>query len=88
MSRPVPDSICHKAACRPRAFRGTDAKEFPSMRTLRDVVCSAEWLDSEPGDLVVRAKQVAAESDRLLDDFRVQGGSRELLKGRLAVVIP
>jgi hypothetical protein len=58
------------------------------MRTLRDVVCSAEWLDSEPGDLVVRAKQVAAESDRLLDDFRVQGGSRELLKGRLAVVIP
>lgn len=55
---------------------------------LRDVVCFTERLDAEAGDLVVRATRVAALAGRLLYDFRVEGGGRELLKGRLAVVIP
>jgi predicted hotdog family 3-hydroxylacyl-ACP dehydratase len=58
------------------------------LAAVRDVVCSAERLDRESGDLVVRAKQVAAQSGRLLYDFRVEAGGRELLKGRLAVVVP
>ena len=58
------------------------------LAALRDVVCSADRLDTEAGDLVVRATQVAAEAGRLLYDFRVEAGGRELLKGRLAVVIP
>jgi predicted hotdog family 3-hydroxylacyl-ACP dehydratase len=54
---------------------------------VRDVVCRTERLDLERGDLTVRATKVAAESGRLLYDFRIEGGGRELLKGRLSVVV-
>ena len=54
---------------------------------LRNVECFAERLDDGVGDLTVHAKQVAAESGRLLYDFRVEGGGRELLRGRLSVVV-
>jgi predicted hotdog family 3-hydroxylacyl-ACP dehydratase len=57
------------------------------LAALRDVICSVERLDLEKDDLVVRANQVAAESGRLLYDFRVESGGRELLKGRLSVVL-
>lgn len=56
------------------------------LAALRDVVCRIERLDLEPGDLTVRATKVAAEGGRLLYDFRIEGGGRELLKGRLSVV--
>jgi predicted hotdog family 3-hydroxylacyl-ACP dehydratase len=54
---------------------------------VRDVTCLAERLDTEPGDLTVRATKVAAEGGRLLYDFRIEGGGRKLLKGRLSVVL-
>ena len=54
---------------------------------LRDVVCSVERLDSEGDDLVVGATRLAAESGRLLYDFRIVAGGRELLRGRLSVVL-
>ena len=54
---------------------------------LRDIVCAVEALDRESDDLVVRATRVAAESGRLLYDFRIDAGSRELLRGRLSVVL-
>jgi predicted hotdog family 3-hydroxylacyl-ACP dehydratase len=57
------------------------------LAALRDVVCLVERLDTEPGDLTVRATKVAAESGRLLYDFRIDSGGRELLKGRLSVVL-
>ena len=57
------------------------------LAALRDVECFVERLDTEPGDLVVRATRVTAESGRLLYDFRVESGGRELLKGRLSVVL-
>ena len=57
------------------------------LAALRDLVCSVERLDDEPDDLVVRATRVAAESGRLLYDFRIEAGGRELLKGRLSVVL-
>jgi predicted hotdog family 3-hydroxylacyl-ACP dehydratase len=57
------------------------------LAALRDVVCSVEGLDSESDDLVVRATRMAAESGRLLYDFRIHAGSRELLRGRLSVVL-
>lgn len=57
------------------------------LAALRDIICSVERLDTEPGDLVVRATQVAAESGRLLYDFRIESGGRELLRGRLSVVL-
>jgi predicted hotdog family 3-hydroxylacyl-ACP dehydratase len=57
------------------------------LAALRDVACSVERLDTESGDLTVRATKVAAEGGRLLYDFRIEGGGRELLKGRLSVVV-
>ena len=57
------------------------------LAALRDVVCSIERLDTQDGDLVVRTTRVAAESGRLLYDFRIEAGGRELLKGRLSVVL-
>jgi predicted hotdog family 3-hydroxylacyl-ACP dehydratase len=57
------------------------------LAALRDVVCSVERLDTEGDDLVVRTTRVAAESGRLLYDFRIEAGGRELLKGRLSVVL-
>jgi predicted hotdog family 3-hydroxylacyl-ACP dehydratase len=57
------------------------------LAALRDVACRVERLDTEPGDLIVRATKLAAESGRLLYDFRVESGGRELLKGRLSVVL-
>ena len=57
------------------------------LAALRDVICSVERLDIEKGDLVVHANQVAAESGRLLYDFRIESGGRELLRGRLSVVL-
>jgi predicted hotdog family 3-hydroxylacyl-ACP dehydratase len=56
------------------------------LAALRDVACFTERLDAEPGDLTVSATKVAAEGGRLLYDFRIEGGGRELLKGRLSVV--
>jgi len=57
------------------------------LAALRDVICSVARLDSEHDDLVVSATRVAAESGRLLYDFRVEAGGRELLRGRLSVVL-
>lgn len=57
------------------------------LASLREVTCSAERLDAEAGDLEIRATRVAAESGRLLYDFRIEAGGRELLSGRLSVVL-
>jgi predicted hotdog family 3-hydroxylacyl-ACP dehydratase len=57
------------------------------LAALRDVVCSVARLDTEREDLVVSATRLAAESGRLLYDFRVEAGGRELLRGRLSVVL-
>jgi predicted hotdog family 3-hydroxylacyl-ACP dehydratase len=57
------------------------------LAALRDVVCSVERLDTQSDDLVVRATRMAAESGRLLYDFRIDAGGRELMRGRLSVVL-
>lgn len=57
------------------------------LAALRDVASSVERLDTERDDLVVRATRLAAESGRLLYDFRIEAGGRELLRGRLSVVL-
>ena len=74
------------------AVHGTLAEKSSTAKkgylaALRDVVCSVERLDSEGDDLVVRATRMAAESGRLLYDFRIVAGGRELLRGRLSVVL-
>ena len=57
------------------------------LASLRDVECLVERLDTEAEELLVRAKRIAAESGRLLYDFRLECGGRELATGRLSVVL-
>src|SRR5574341_754377 len=54
---------------------------------LRDILCSVERLDTEPGDLTIHATKVAAEGGRLLYDFRIAAGDRDLVKGRVSIVL-
>jgi predicted hotdog family 3-hydroxylacyl-ACP dehydratase len=56
------------------------------LAAVRDVECAVERLDTIAEDLTIHATQVAAESGRLLYDFRIEAGGRELLGGRLTVV--
>jgi predicted hotdog family 3-hydroxylacyl-ACP dehydratase len=67
--------------------QGTEKPRSGYLASLRDVECTVERLDTEPGDLVVRATRVAAESGRLLYDFAIETGGRELVRGRLSVVL-
>src|SRR4029450_9795230 len=53
------------------------------LAALRDVACSVARLDGERDDLVVSATRLAAESGRLLYDFRVEAGGRAVLRGRV-----
>lgn len=72
------------------AAHGALARNFSGkgyLASLRGVVCSVERLDAEAENLTVRATQVAAEGARVLYDFRIDAGGRELLKGRLSVVL-
>ena len=57
------------------------------LASLRGVECLVERLDTEAGELLVRATRIAAESGRLLYDFRLESGERELARGRLSVVL-
>lgn len=66
---------------------GENSSKGGYLAALRDVVCSVERLDTESGDLVVSATRVAAEGGRLLYDFRLEGKGRELVKGRLSIVL-
>jgi predicted hotdog family 3-hydroxylacyl-ACP dehydratase len=66
---------------------GENSPRGGHLAAVRDIVCSAGRLDSERGDLVVSATRIAAESGRLLYDFRIEGGRRELVRGRLSVVL-
>jgi predicted hotdog family 3-hydroxylacyl-ACP dehydratase len=56
------------------------------LAAVRDIECAVERLDTIAEDLTIHAEQVAAESGRLLYDFRIVAGGRELLRGRLTVV--
>ena len=57
------------------------------LASLRNVECFVERLDTAGETLEVRATRVAAESGRLLYDFRIDSGGRELARGRLSVVL-
>ena len=68
-------------------LRGENSSKGGYIAALRDVICTVDRLDTESADLVVSATRVAAEGGRLLYDFRLEGGNRELLTGRLSVVL-
>jgi hypothetical protein len=48
---------------------------------------NTRFLDDEPGPLTVRAERLVAEGGRLLYSFAVESAGRELVGGRIAVVL-
>lgn len=54
---------------------------------VREVTLNVARLDDIEGPLTVRAKRLVANGPRLLYEFAVQSGERELLSGRVAVVL-
>ena len=57
------------------------------LAAVRDVVLSVERLDDVLDDLVITARRLIDDSSRLLYEFEVQAGGRQLLRGRAAVVL-
>jgi predicted hotdog family 3-hydroxylacyl-ACP dehydratase len=64
----------------------------PPMRGLlagaRDVTLNVDRLDDVAGPLTVRVERLVADPTRLLYAFVIEDGSRELVSGRVAVVLP
>ena len=57
------------------------------LASLRDVVCSVEWLDSLEGDLIVTAERLIADKARVIYRFALTCNGLPVLSGRAAVVI-
>ena len=53
----------------------------------RAIRCQARYLDDEPGPLTVRAERLVADGGRILYSFAVEAANRELISGRIAVVL-
>ena len=53
----------------------------------RAVRLRAPYLDDEAGPLTVRAERLVEDAGRLLYAFAVEGAGRELVSGRIAVVL-
>ena len=53
----------------------------------RDVTFAVQRLDDIADDLVVRAQSLVVEDARLLYEFTLHAGGRELVRGRAAVVL-
>lgn len=53
----------------------------------RHVTLNVDRLDDVPGPLTVRAERLVADPPRLLYGFIIESGTRELVSGRVAVVL-
>ena len=53
----------------------------------REVTLNVDRLDDVPGPLTVRVERLVADLPRLLYGFVIEGGDRELMSGRVAVVL-
>ncbi len=57
------------------------------LAAVRSVVLNVERLDDIADDLIVSARKLVAENGRLLYEFALHAGGRELARGRAAVVL-
>jgi len=69
------------------AIRTGAASKSGLLAALRDVVLHVERLDDLPEDIVVAARRLLEGRGRLLYEFRLAAGERELLRGRAMVVL-
>ena len=57
------------------------------LAAVREIVLSVERLDDIVEDLEITARRLLGDSRRLLYEFEVHAGTRQLLRGRAAVVL-
>jgi predicted hotdog family 3-hydroxylacyl-ACP dehydratase len=78
-------------AAQAMAVHGAVAGNAKSARGMlaaaRDVTFNVERLDDIADDLIVSARRLVAENGRLLYEFALHAGGRELARGRAAVVL-
>ena len=69
------------------ALRERRGRRAGMLAVVRDVVLNVERLDDIADDLVLKAHRVHDDGMRLLYEFEVLAGGRELLRGRAVVVL-
>ena len=57
------------------------------LASLRDLTCHVDRLDELPGDLVISARRLLAESGRAIYIFEIEAEGRRMLQGRAALVL-
>jgi predicted hotdog family 3-hydroxylacyl-ACP dehydratase len=57
------------------------------LASVRDLVCHVERLDGLPGELLVEAEKLLGDEQRVIYQFALKSGDKELLSGRAAVVL-
>ena len=68
--------------------RATEARGRGGMlAAARDVTLNVERLDDIADDLIVSARKLIGENGRVLYEFALHAGGRELARGRAAVVL-
>ena len=84
----VHGALLGNAADQAAAKRSTKAPGRGGMlASARKVTFSVERLDDIEDDLIVSARKLLAEDGRLLYEFAVHAGGKELVRGRAAVVL-
>lgn len=76
----VHGALLDKAAGNAKNARGM-------LAAAREVTFNVERLDDIADDLIVSARKLVAENGRLLYEFALHAGGRELARGRAAVVL-
>lgn len=57
------------------------------LAAVREVAISVERLDDIAEDLIVNSSRLVGENSRLLYEFAISAGGREIMRGRAAVIL-
>ncbi len=57
------------------------------LASVRDVACGRDRLDDLEDELVIEAERLMGDEDRVMYEFRLMAGEKEVLSGRAAVVL-
>lgn len=69
-------------------MRGGGAKPRAGyLASVRDVACRRDRLDDVAGELVVEARRMMGDGERVVYEFRLTADGKEVMSGRAAVVL-
>jgi len=69
------------------ALKGAHASQAGVLAAVRDVALSVERLDDIAEDLILTARKLLDDGGRLLYEFELRAGARQLLSGRAIVML-